>query len=328
MTEIPPNAPAVHPNRQPDHPNDPADQPCVWALVLHWRGIEQTRKCLTSLKTVVYPDFHILIVDNGSVEEDGLRLEQEFPDINLLRLNHNHGFAGGCNQGIKLCLDKGARLIWLLNNDTRVDPDTLSKLVDEARRNPSSGALGARMVECIQAAPQTEGNGRGIIDFFRAKTYLLKDLSGETVDCHWLSGSNLLLRREALDQCGLFDETYFLYFEDTELCHRLRLKGWSCLFVPGAVIEHSGNASTTGKRRFWRDYYYTRNRLLFFTTYLSGIKRLAALIFIILHLARHLLVLPFRGEKGRYQLKAELLGARDFARKSLGQARCLDWCED
>ncbi|HEY9784319.1 MAG TPA: glycosyltransferase family 2 protein [Candidatus Obscuribacterales bacterium] len=370
--------------------------PQVWALVLHWRGAELTRECLKSLAGVGYPGLTVLLVDNGSDHNDGAKLKQEFPSIELLRLDANLGFAGGCNAGMMYCMERGAEFIWLLNNDTKVTEEALSLLMKQAIEHPQAAAFGALMVDDLLSAksdgngakirsdgeaprsdepsrssaglngneseresesqsaavadkaqhalfgkntrsgryhgaqdarPKTAGNGRGEIDFVRAKTFLRSDFSGRVVDCQWLSGSNLLLRSSALQMAGLFDESYFLYFEDTELCHRLRLGGWSCLLVPDAIIEHTGNASTDGKRRFWRDYYYTRNRLLFFTTYLKGAKSIPACAFIFAHLLRHAIVLPFRGERGRCQLKAEMLGARDFICRSFGKAQCLDWCD-
>ncbi|MBA3992256.1 MAG: hypothetical protein C0469_01930 [Cyanobacteria bacterium DS2.3.42] len=303
-------------------------EPSIWALVLHWRGIDYTRRCLTSLKETQNRNFRILLVDNGSDDKDGEKLKNEYPEIDLLRLETNHGFAGGCNAGMHYCLEKSADLIWLLNNDTTVPAETLNKLVEIARENPKAAAIGACIVENEADGRSNTVQARGVIDFTRAKTFLKRDAHGRAVDCEWLSGSNLLLRADALKQAGLFDETYFLYFEDTELCHRLRLKGWQCILVPDAVIAHTGNASTTGKRRFWRDYYYTRNRFLFFSQYLPGIKKIPAFAFIFAHLIRHTIVLPFRGEKGRNQLRAELLGARDFFQNSFGRAKCLEWCEE
>lgn len=267
-------------------------------------------------------------MDNGSDDQDGKKLAEEFPGINLLRLETNQGFAGGCNAGMRYCLDKNADLIWLLNNDTTIPVDSLDKLLAVSQANQKAAALGASIVENEEDGRAKTVQARGVIDFTKAKTYLKRDAQGPVVECEWLSGSNLLLRSDALKEAGLFDESYFLYFEDTELCHRLRLKGWKCILVPDALIAHTGNASTTGKRRFWRDYYYTRNRFLFFSQYLPGAKRLPAYCFIFAHLLRHSIVLPFRGEKGRNQLRAELLGARDFFNHSLGRATCLDWCEE
>ncbi len=301
--------------------------PSVWIVILHWQASHYTRACLASLSALRYSNFQILLVDNGSPEEAGTAIARQFPGVALLRLPENLGFAGGCNAGIKYCLDKGAEWIWLLNNDAKVHPESLGLLMSAAEAHPQAGALGAMVYE--GTGEQFVASGPGSIDFTRAKTYLRKQMpqNEHVVSCEWLSGSNLLLRADAVKQSGMFDEDYFLYFEDTDLCYRLCRSGWQCLLVPAARIEHVGGGSTEGERSFWRAYYYTRNRLLFFLRHLHGIAALPALIAIGGHLARHALVLPFRGSHGRKQLKAEYLGLRDYLLKRLGKATCLGWCE-
>ena len=283
--------------------------------------------CLESLRNLSFRDFQVLLVDNGSDNNDGKTIADCYPEATVLRLDQNQGFAGGCNAGIKYCLDNGADWIWLLNNDTKVEKNSLGLLVEEAKRNPKAGALGGMVI--TGSGETLAESGRGVIDFKKAKTYLKRDVpdGAAVVDCEWLSGSNLLLRAQALREVGLFDEDYFLYFEDTDLCHRFRLGGWSCLLVPAAKVEHVGGASTEGKRRFWRMYYYTRNRLLFFRRYLKGTRAWRMQAYITGHLLRHALVLPLRGESGRDQLRAEYLGLRDYVNGNLGRATCLDWCE-
>src|SRR5205823_12067704 len=118
---------------------------------------------------------------------------------------------------------------------------------------------------------------------------------------------------------GMFDEDYFIYFEDADLCYRMARAGWHCLLVPSARVEHVGASSDAG-RSFWRAYYYTRNRLLFFLRYLHGFAAIPALFAIYGHLARHAIVLPFRGEDGRKQLKAEYIGLRDYLSHKLGKS--------
>lgn len=308
-------------------PYQDSSPPKVWILILHWRGVDFTRKCLISLKENTYQDCKTLLVDNGSAEFDGAVITAEFPHLEVIRLDSNRGFAGGCNAGINACLQQNADFIWLLNNDTRVEPDTLTKLVEEAQRNPKAGALAAVVVEELASQKATISAGRGEIDFKKGKTYLRNDLPPDTVDCQWVCGANLLLRAEAIKGTGAFDEDYFLYFEDTELCHRMRLAGWQCLLVPKARIEHVGGASTPGRRKHWRSYYHTRNRFKFFAKYTPKLLLPLAFVFMLGHVLRHAFVLPFRGNDGRDQLRAELLGLRDFIDGVRGKARCLDWCE-
>lgn len=302
--------------------------PLVWVLILHWRGIEHTRACLESVCKLDYPNCRTLVVDNGSDNNDGLTLKASFAQIECLRLPDNMGFAGGCNAGINYCLERGADYIWLLNNDAVAADNSLSLLIDQAMVSERAGALGAALKEgnAHNGSTINEFSGRGVIDFVRAKTYIRGNLPTDPIVCDWLSGSNLLLNCQAVRQVGAFDERYYLYFEDTDLCLRLRNAGWDCVLVPGARVYHVGNASTTGNRKYWRDYYYTRNRLLFFCSNLSGLQRVPALSNIAFHLARHAIILPFRGESGRKQLRAEALGLRDYLKGDLGRAKCLDWC--
>lgn len=315
--------------------------PEVWAAILHWQGVQYTRSCLASIASLTYPHVRTLLIDNGSLDSAGLVLSREFANVECLALPENLGFAGGFNAGIRFCVQQGAKWIWLLNNDTCVEPDSLSVLVSQAMKNPRAAAFGAtvqyddmgrnnRNDHCGDSGKGMV-SGPGQIDFFRAKTYLhpLKEPSNNAaVRCEWLSGSNLLLRGAALSTTEVFDPAYFLYFEDTEFCTRIRQSGWECLFIPAARIHHAGGASTFGERSYWRAYYYTRNRLLFFSKAVSLLQAMPAFCSIAAHLLRHLLVLPFRGSSGRKQLKAEYLGMRDYLLRRFGKAACLDWCEE
>lgn len=310
----------------------PTTQPLVYILVLHWRGIENTRHCLTSVEKLGYQNFRLLLVDNGSEAFDGESLKLEFPAIELLRLESNRGFSGGCNAGISYSLEHNADYIWVLNNDTFVRADSLSLLVDAAVGDSKAAALSAAVLDLVpeNSAKKSSENesdrsgesiipGKGIIDFVRAKSLLKRAPSNEPTECEWLAASNLLLRAEAIRGDKYFDDRYFLYFEDTELCYRLKLKGWKCLLVPKARIEHSGGASTKDGLEHWRSYYYTRNRMLFFSTYAPFPLGILSMLMIQAHLMRHRISLPKKGEQGKAQLKAEIAGARDFKLGKFGK---------
>lgn len=328
--------------------------PSVVVLVLHWRGPDKTRRCLESLRHTSYGNYTVLLVDNGSDSHDGPGLAAEFPEVKLLTLDSNYGFAGGCNRGIDFAMAQGADFIWLLNNDACAEPHSIEILVTAAQADKKAAALGAIVVEGDQS--KAEEAGIGEINYRRAKTFLRKTegrladtqmaapnlAAGApgttvtnsanssaigTISCQWLSGSNLLLRASALKEVGLFDERYYLYFEDVDLCHRLVLNGYKCLLVPGSTIVHEGNASTPGGLSLWRTYYHTRNRLLFFMHYTTGPDRLLAMISIMGHFLRHCFSLPLKGARGQARLKAEWLGLSDYFAGRLGRAKCLEWCE-
>ncbi|MBS1990604.1 MAG: glycosyltransferase family 2 protein [Cyanobacteria bacterium SZAS LIN-3] len=313
-----------------------ANMPLVTVQILHWRGLDKTRECLRSVLAIQYPNLHVLLVDNGSDGGDHKILKEEFgttKNFEILALDQNYGFAGGSNRGLEHAIKGGAEFVWLLNNDATVRPETLMSLIEVAIANPGAGALGALVVE--GAEPQEAGAevGVGAINFLKAKTYLQKlpNLQAQGVStfhrCEWLSGSNLLLRSAALDKVGFFDERYYLYFEDVDLCLRLTRAGYACLLVPGSIVRHEGNASTQGGLSLWRAYYHTRNRLLFFMQNTPPASRFVALVAIFAHFLRHCVSLPLKGRAGRAKLHAEWLGLRDYFAGRVGRAACLDWCE-
>lgn len=305
------------------HPDNKAPVPSVWAIVLHWRGIEYTRDCLTSLKSLEYPDYHILLVDNGSESGDGARLKAGFDEISVLRLEANFGFSGGCNAGIDYCLNQGSDFIWLLNNDAKVYPDTLSQLMQTAMDEPCSGIVGGVIDEPCGTEAQLSTHGLGTIDFRRARIHQEAPVSDSTSQCEWVSGSSMLLRSTAILDAGKFNDDYFLYYEDVELCVRFRRKGWKCLLNPQAHIAHAAGTSTSGKYALCRYYYGGRNRLYFFNEYASGLNRYTCLGYIFTQLARHFLLAPFRKGNRRTKFKGEYLAFRDFILNRKGKIQNL-----
>ncbi|MGD9682081.1 MAG: glycosyltransferase family 2 protein [Candidatus Obscuribacterales bacterium] len=295
------------------------NNPLVWVLVLHWRGIEHTRACLSSLAGLTYDNYRVLLVDNGSEDRDGETLRAEFPLVSLLTLESNRGFSGGCNAGLEYCLEQQADFIWLLNNDATAAPDSLSLLVAASDSMAKVGALSASIVERDQEGRVVSRTGRGIFDFLNAKAKLKPPAGDEVCECDWLSGASLLLRAEALRGAGLLNDDYFLYFEDVELSVRLRYAGWKLLLVPGAEIEHVDGASTGDELRAWRYYYFARNRLYFFSGHPNPAVKLFCTARVFLHLLRHCLTSPFRGQEGRVKLRAECLAVRDFLGRRTGK---------
>lgn len=290
-------------------------KPLVYILILHWRGIGHTVYCLDSLKNLDYPNYKILLVDNGSQNAEGAALACDYPEIETLLLDKNYGFSGGCNKGIDYCIDKNAEYIWLLNNDTIVPSDTLSHLVQALGDDTKAGAAGA----CLNTDKGKTGKGR--INFAKGKTTLKapEDLN-TNVSCQWLSGSNLLLRTATIKEVGKFNDDYFLYFEDVELCARMTRAGWTCLLVPRASIEHADGASTKGGFASWRNYYYARNRLYFFSAYTSGFMRIWCFINIAVHMLRRIVIWPLSSSEKKKLLEAEYLGTWHFLQNKRGQA--------
>jgi GT2 family glycosyltransferase len=216
--------------------------PQVTCVLLNWNGWQDTLDCLACLTRMDYPRLSVLVVDNGSSDESVSRISAAYPGIQLLQSGANLGFAAGTNLGIRAALEGGADYVWVLNNDTQPRPTSLRALVLRAESDPRLGAVGSVLPYldnegCIQAW------GGGRINIWTARVHHARAPRDERW-FQFLTAASVLLRREALETCGLFDEGFFLYWEDVDLSYRLRRRGWRLGIAPGSVVPHREHAST------------------------------------------------------------------------------------
>ncbi len=240
-------------------PSDPA--PAVLAIVLNWNGWQRTIECLRSLETLRYPCVETLVVDNGSTDESVARLMEHVPRVSVLPIGRNLGFAAGSNAGLRRACATGADYAWLLNNDTRVAPDALSTLVGRASRDPGVGAVGSTLLEKA-AGTQALPHAGGSVSFWSG---LPRHRHGDVHEArlHYLRATSLLLRCAALRQVGVLDSGFFLYWEDTDLCFRLRDAGWRLAVAPDSMVAHRGYGSMPLRSPGW-DYHFTASSVRFF----------------------------------------------------------------
>lgn len=218
-------------------------------IIVHYKTRELTLQCLRSIREFrPRTPFEILLIDNGS--QDGIRkkLEVEFPEVRLIETGRNDGFSQANNLGI---VNTQGRYILLLNSDTKILEPAFDRLVQFMDSSPEAGCVGPQHVEGNGKHQVSYGKFpdlfteilRKIVDYQIALSDLnirghLTDFCSQEQEVDWLSGSCLLLRREALLQAGLLDESFFMYFEDIDLCQRIRDKGWRVIFYPMAKIVH------------------------------------------------------------------------------------------
>ena len=125
--------------------------PTVWCIVLAYNGIELTLECLATLRHQDYPHLHLLVVDNASNDGTAEVLRHQAPDVELLEAPENLGYAGGNNLGMRHALANGAELLFLINNDTRLDPHCVTALVEEIQKPPICGAVGPMVIRVLAA---------------------------------------------------------------------------------------------------------------------------------------------------------------------------------
>ena len=254
--------------------------PRIFIVVLNWNGYADTLACLDSLQALTYPNFDVIVVDNGSSDDSLVHLRSyvaPYP-LTLLETGHNLGYAGGNNVGTRRALELGAGFVLVLNNDTVVAPDLLERLFDAAQRNPDAGVFSARIyyfdepekvwfdgAHWNSAALQLEWPGQGA----EARTL---DMSDHDTD--YACGAALFFRAEVARQIGLLDEAFFLVWEEVDWCFRAREAGWRNLVVPTAKIWHRIGVSFGSESSPLRVYFSVRNQLLWFQRHAAITARL------------------------------------------------------
>ncbi len=234
----------------------------VEVVVLNWNGWRDTLACIASLHKQDYSNFGLLVVDNGSTDGSQEHILSHNPSVELLQTGANLGFGGGCNVGMRKALERGADYVWLINSDATVDPVALSEMVKLAEERSVLGAVGSVLYESDKTdLIQLWGGGR--VQLWSGKSK--HQIRPSKLD--FVSGASMLLRREALEAVGLFNElTFFMYWEDTDLCFRLRRAGWHLAVAERSRVWHKQSASL-GKRSKLLDEYFTRSGVRFFRRY-------------------------------------------------------------
>jgi len=222
------------------------ESPRVSVVVVNWDARSLLRKCLVSLTAQRVSRPEIIVVDNGSSDGSAGVVLTDFPDVHLIRLQSNLGFARAANIGIRAA--KGEYVV-LLNNDTEPEPGWLAELVRALDGNPDIGFCASKMV--LYDNPS------------------LADACGDFQTREGIPGA--LYRRRVLEETGGFDDDFFIVHEDSDLSFRARLLGYRCLYVPTAVVRHHVSA-TLGKESNTAVYYAQRNmEFVFFKNMPTGL---------------------------------------------------------
>lgn len=248
--------------------------------------MEAVRALLPELEGI---SSRVIIVENdsrdGSYEKMQAQLEKEDwgDKVSLFHSGHNGGFGYGNNFGIRLGLasDDPPEYIYLLNSDAFPDDGAIRTLLDFMDGHPAVGIAGSYVHGTDGVPHETAFRFHSIASEFEASIRFgpvskllsssivpIMPIPTEPLEVGWVAGASMILRRRMLDEIGLFDESFFLYYEETDLCLRAKRHGWSTWYVPSASVAHVGSASTGAytvhKRRptYWFDsrrYYFEKH---------------------------------------------------------------------
>lgn len=234
--------------------------------MLNWNNAADTIDCVRSLEQAVGADTEVIVVDNGSTDGSVTAIQQAVPEIRLILNGKNLGFAGGNNPGIKYAMDRGARYVLLLNNDTVVDPAFLGHLVDVAESDQSIGIVSPKIYYFSE--PDCFWFAGGEMSLWSARTGHIGDRERDRgqfdslTDVDFVSGCAMLIKRNVIEKIGMLYEPMFLYYEDSDFCARARRAGYRIVMAPKAKIWHKVS-STTGRIKDLQWFYGTRNMLIF-----------------------------------------------------------------
>lgn len=232
----------------------------VRIVVLNWNRCDETLACLESLGRANLRGAKVLVVDNGSTDASAETIRARHPDVRVIALPRNEGYAGGNNAGIRAALADGATAVMLLNNDTEVTSEFLEPLLDVLNGQPTAAAVSA----AIHRADSPEVMDVAYLDVYFGHGLVhrrgVNAMPGEGFDrvkpVQVGVGCCLLMAADALRTVGLLDEAYFAYHEEVDWCWRARKRGYRVFFQPYSRVYHHGSVSTGARakaRRRQRD---------------------------------------------------------------------------
>ena len=224
----------------------------VWVVIPNWNGKKFLGDCLRSLsnQTQIHK---AAVVDNGSTDGSAAYIKKYFPEVNLIELHKNYGFAGGVNAGVKYALKQGAKYVALFNNDAEADKNWLKNLVKRLGTNNQIGIVTCKFLQPDKGMPKIDSTGDQYsiwgLPFPRGRGQRDHGQFEKPENIFSASGGASLYRAELFKDIGLFDEAFFAYFEDVDLSFRAQLAGWQIVYEPQAVAYHQigGTSSKLGQ---------------------------------------------------------------------------------
>jgi GT2 family glycosyltransferase len=260
-------------------------------IIVNWNAKYYLKNCLESIKSNVEEiAYEVIVVDNNSIDNSTLMIEKEFPEVILIKNNANVGFAKANNQAIKASQGK---YILLLNPDTVVLPNSLWKTIDFMDSHSQAGVCGCGLINPDNPDDPVRTDWlkfpalvdvlifhtfwRNLVSVIKSKIFktrkrIVKLDSSLPIEVDWVSGSSLIVRKEAVKEAGLMDEELFLYHEDMEWCYRMnKLFNWNIYLLPYVKVVHYGGQCSKKLNAFDRASYWHQSRYRFLQKYSNNI---------------------------------------------------------
>ena len=259
-----------------------SEEPRVDVVVVSYETRETLLECLAAL--VAEPTASVVVIDNASRDGTAAAVRERFPSVRLVANAENVGFARACNQGAR---ESRAPYLLFLNPDATLAPGSLGALAAILEARPRVGVVGPRTRSANGDIQVSTGPDLSLVSEIRQRRLVrgvarrdaailveAEGLHAVEREVDWVSGACLMIRREAFDAVSGFDERFFLYEEDADLCRRVRAAGWKVLFSPGAEARHAlGRSMARSPERARLE--YQRSHLLYYRKHCGLAQRLA-----------------------------------------------------
>lgn len=300
--------------------------PKVSIVIVNYNGAEDTTECLNSLEKIDYQNYEVIVVDNASDDASFVlnRIHRDFPKIKILALPRNHGFAGGNNTGINYALENGAEFVLLLNNDTIVAGDFLTKMIEAAESDERIAFVGAK-IYFFNEPKRIWFNGADFIWTNGGKHYQYGQVDfdpDETKlkDTGYVTGCALLARAKIIQDIGLLCEDFFMYYEDIDWSLKAQKAGYKTIVAPAAHIWHKVSRSAEKMGAPMIHYYHIRNALLLAQKHTSSVIRGRVYLWSFWYYLKQIIkiiLLPSKKEVSKIIMR----GIEDFYKRNFGELK-------
>jgi hypothetical protein len=250
--------------------------PKVFIIILNWNGLEDTLECLKSVFKMDYPNFKVIVVDNGSTDNSVAVIQGKYPEVIMIENKDNLGYTGGNNVAMGYAMQNGTDYMWLLNNDSIAEQDTLSKLVATAEVSPKIGLVNPVIYDYYNpdkiqfCGSYIDWRKQDIVYTKNVEEFKIWQNKYSRLICLW--GTALLIKRDLIENIGYLNGRFFAYWEDTDFSVRSIKGGYRNVIELSARIRHKINPGTARSTAYF--YYMARNKYYFWMNYLRDLNKL------------------------------------------------------
>ncbi len=277
-------------------------QPTIFIVVLNYNGQDTILDCLSSVYQSDYPKFEVVVVDNDSKDGSFEMAKKQFSRAHFIKNSNNTGYAAGNNIGIRFALEKFADYVLVLNNDAFLKKNTLTELCKLAHSNKKYSVLNPLILNRNETSIWFAG---GIIQWPSMKTEHRTEVEAEKPYLtEYCTGCALFVNKDVFKKIGLFDERYFLYYEDADFSMRAKKAGFDLYVCPSIKIYHLEQSTT---KNDLKTYWLVLSGLLFFSSHADLFQKIWLFIYLRLRKIKNLYSITFTSSTQAAQVRKAYL---------------------